>query len=448
MGLMDKVGNFLQGDFVKNGVKEMLIARPDDNADLIWKHPDRSIPMFAQCTVRADEWAVFSKEGRPAGTLAPGRTSLSTQNIPFLSNFVDQYTGGNIFMTDLFFVKQTPVEMKFGGSLGNILDPLTQIRVKGRCHGSLLLKVENPEILIYQYFGMRKFQDHPDIFDWFKDAFFTTVKSTIGRFAKDERKTILDIMGDSDALAQAFVQNASELAACGMRVSKVTKFEVDVPEEDIKRFDEANAKIAEARRGLVLGEIGIQQAALAAQAQAAGTLINVQTAQYAAQANQFALDQKLRQDQAYLQAVGANPQAAQALGQLEAMRGAGAGLAQGGGNTGLTGLGAQVAAGAVVGTGIAGAMGGFGGMGGGAAPAAMAGMAGAAMGAVAGGGAAANLVSCHACNARVPPGKFCAECGTTLAPQKKKCTGCGVDLQAGSKFCAECGTPANAPAAQ
>ena len=79
---------------------------------------------------------------------------------------------------------------------------------------------------------------------------------------------------------------------------------------------------------------------------------------------------------------------------------------------------------------------------------AMAGMAGAAMGAVAGGGAAANLVSCHACNARVPPGKFCAECGTTLAPQKKKCTGCGVDLQAGSKFCAECGTPANAPAAQ
>ena len=27
MGLMDKVGNFLQGDFVKNGVKEMLIAQ-------------------------------------------------------------------------------------------------------------------------------------------------------------------------------------------------------------------------------------------------------------------------------------------------------------------------------------------------------------------------------------------------------------------------------------
>jgi hypothetical protein len=37
------------------------------------------------------------------------------------------------------------------------------------------------------------------------------------------------------------------------------------------------------------------------------------------------------------------------LGQFEAMRGAGAGLAQGGGNTGLAGLGAQVAVGAALG---------------------------------------------------------------------------------------------------
>ena len=55
MGLIDSAKNFLQSDVVKNGVREMMIARPEDNNDLIWKHPDQTIPMFAQCTVRADE---------------------------------------------------------------------------------------------------------------------------------------------------------------------------------------------------------------------------------------------------------------------------------------------------------------------------------------------------------------------------------------------------------
>ena len=40
-----------------------------------------------------------------------------------------------------------------------------QIRVRGRCHGELLVRVENPERMIFGYFGMRKFQDHPDIFN-------------------------------------------------------------------------------------------------------------------------------------------------------------------------------------------------------------------------------------------------------------------------------------------
>ena len=52
-------------------------------------------------------------------------------------------------------------------------------------------------------------------------------------------------------------------------------------------------------------------------------------------------------------------------------------------------------------------------------------------------------VACPKCNASVPMGKFCSECGTTLAvaPAKKFCSGCGVETGA-AKFCANCGTPA------
>ena len=141
-------------DFVKNGVREMAIARPDDNLDLIFKHPDRTIPMYAQCTVRADEWAVFAKDGRPLGTLDAGRHTLQAQNIPFLSNLIDSFTGGNVFLSEVFFVKRTPFPMRFGGSLGNMIDPMTQIRLRARSHGELLLRVENPERVIFGYFGI------------------------------------------------------------------------------------------------------------------------------------------------------------------------------------------------------------------------------------------------------------------------------------------------------
>ena len=443
MGLIDSAKNFLQSDVVKNGVREMMIARPEDNNDLIWKHPDQTIPMFAQCTVRADEWGVFSKEGRPVGTLDAGRCTLSTANIPFLSNFIDQYTGGNFLMTELFFVKRTPFPKKFGGTLGNMIDPMTSIRLRARCHGEILLRVENPETLIYQYFGMRKYQEHADIFDWFVNSFFNTVKSTIGKLAREQRRSVLDIMDMQDELAAACVANATELAQAGIRIVKVTKLEVDVPEEDVKRFDEMRQKVAEQMVGLQVDEISIQRAALQAQAAAAAAQVNVSTAQYQAQAAQFALDQRRANDAAYVQMAGGD---INRLGQFEAMRGAGTGLAQGGANTGLAGMAAQVGVGASLGSNLAGgALGGLVGGGAGALGGAM------AAGAVAGGAAAqgqGSTVTCPHCNAQVRPGKFCAECGGNIAvAAKKNCTGCGVELAAGARFCPECGTPSVPPAA-
>jgi hypothetical protein len=420
-------------DFVKSGVREMMIARPDDNSDLIYKHPDRTIPMFAQVTVRADEWAVFAKEGRPLGTLDAGRHTLQANNIPFLSNLVDSFTGGNVLLSELFFVKRIPFPMRFGGSLGHMIDPMTQIRLRGRCHGELLLRIENPEQVIYGYFGMRKFQDHPDIFNWLTDMFFMSVKSTLGRLAREQRRTLLDIMDLQDQLAQSFVAACPDLNQVGVRVVRVTKLEIDVPEEDLKRFDEMRQKVADQLVGLQVDEIGIQRAALQAQAEVARAQVGVQKAQYETQARQFQLDQQYQQDARYVQNL-AGSYTNYAAG--EAMIGAGQGMAKGGAGAGAAGAAAQLGVGMAV-----------------------AGMYAQGMQQVgpqfnpanaprvptpgapgAAGGTA--MVKCPNCQATVPVGKFCAECGTSLQAAPRRCAGCGTELQPGAKFCAECGTPA------
>src|SRR5471032_637372 len=92
-------------DFVKSGVREMMIARPDQLKSLIvYKHPDQNFPMYSQLTVDSDECAVFFKDGLVIGVLAPGRHTLETQNIPFLNRIVNNFTGGQVFISELFFV--------------------------------------------------------------------------------------------------------------------------------------------------------------------------------------------------------------------------------------------------------------------------------------------------------------------------------------------------------
>jgi membrane protease subunit (stomatin/prohibitin family) len=51
-------------------------------------------------------------------------------------------------------------------------------------------------------------------------------------------------------------------------------------------------------------------------------------------------------------------------------------------------------------------------------------------------------VKCPNCQADNPQGaKFCASCGTSLAPAVLHCTNCGGEIAPGGKFCPSCGTP-------
>ncbi|MEO8706222.1 MAG: hypothetical protein ABI867_39700, partial [Kofleriaceae bacterium] len=85
--------------FIKGGVAEMAIARPDSAKDQwVYKHPDQTIPWKAQLTVDSDEVALFFKNGAYIGSFSAGRHTLDANNIPFLGQLIDKFTGGNVFI--------------------------------------------------------------------------------------------------------------------------------------------------------------------------------------------------------------------------------------------------------------------------------------------------------------------------------------------------------------
>ena len=396
-------------DFVKNGVREMMIARPDNLKQLIvYKHPDQNIPMYSQLTVDSDECAVFFKDGRVVGVLPPGRVTLQSQNIPFLNSLVTSFTGGQVFIAEVYFVKTAPVRsVPFGGPIGDMLDPLTGEQVCPRIFGEMSVVVVDPVKFIIGYSGQAAAGDNDAVLGWIKGLFMNGVKTTLGELCENEGKSLLQAVSLTQKLAAAFVAHAPDLNDIGVRILQVGTFNVNFSDEDRDRLKSANAEIAKAQREVRVKQIGVAGAAADAQAK------------------QFQLDQQYGQDARYVQNLAGSYQN-YAAGQ--AVIGAGQGMAAHGVGDGVAGLGAQMAVGVGMGNVMAGGM----------QPHPAAPPAQAAPTPVFSPGG--TQVTCGKCGAKQPGGKFCAECGGPLVAQKKFCSGCGVEMAAGAKFCANCGT--------
>ena len=390
-------------DFVRNGVREMMVARPDSQKALIvYKHPDQNLPMHSQLTVDSDECAVFFRDGRVVGVIPPGRVTLDTQNIPFLNSIITSFTGGQVFIAEVYFVKTTPVRsVPFGGPVGDMLDPLTGEQVQPRIFGEMSVVVVDPVRFVVGYSGQAAAGDNDAVLAWIKGLFMNGVKTTLGELCDSEGKSLLQAVSLTTKLAAAFVAHAPDLNDIGVRILQVGQFNINFSDQDRQRLVAANAEIAKAQRDVRVRQIGV-----------AGAAADVQ-------AKQFQLDQQFGQDSRYVKELAGSYQA-YAAGQ--AVIGAGKGMAEHGVGGGIAGLGAQMAVGMNVGNSMAG---GF------AAPAAPAPT-------FSPGGTQA---ICGKCGTKQPGGKFCAECGSPLVVQKKFCSGCGLELAAGAKFCSSCGTP-------
>jgi len=382
-------------DFVRGGVREMIVARPDSAKGLIvYKHPENTIPKWAQLTIDADEAAVFFRDGSLVGVLRTAgvgqRHTLDTQNIPFLSNLVDSFTGGEIFKTDLYFVTMRPIrDAKFGGNFPPMKDPALEITVSPRIHGEFVWRVVEPDKFIVNYLGLGGTPTNDAVGAFIQTKFMNAVRKTVPNFVIRQKVEIQELPAYHDELGQTFLQKCDDLSDIGAEFVGLGDFRINFSDEELKRIQDAQDRYADIK----------------AKRRAKDDLTGGNYMQYAA---------------------------------AEAMLGAGQGMAKGGESTGMTGAGA--------------------GMGMGYAMAQMMGQA-MQPGPVPGGAPhgvppavpqglppaipPAALVACPGCQAQVPPGKFCAECGTSLAPpQPRPCSACGTVMAPGAKFCANCGTRA------
>jgi membrane protease subunit (stomatin/prohibitin family) len=234
--------------FIKGGVAELAIARPDSAKDFwVYKHPDQTIPNRAQLTVDSDEVALFFKDGKFVGSFSAGRHTLDASNIPFLGQLVDKFTGGNVFICEVFFVttREMP-SIKFGTSIGDIQDPQTQLRVRLMVYGEFSAKVIDPPKFVIGLVGQRA-TDNDSFLGWFKSQVQKTMKDGVAELIVKQGWPLMKVTSGAytEEIETTTLANVRKnIEPYGVEIIRFGDFSVTMDQADKERLDKLVDRIA------------------------------------------------------------------------------------------------------------------------------------------------------------------------------------------------------------
>jgi membrane protease subunit (stomatin/prohibitin family) len=246
-----------------NEVRRNFIVRPDfAKTALVYKHDDHTIRKGTELTVAADEVALFFRDGRVQGTLGPGRHTLSSDNVPFLGMLIDAATGGNLYVSEVYFVTTREIpSVKFGGPVGDLQDPQTQQIVSATVYGEFSVKITNPEQFVVGFVGTGQSRNE-DVLAWFKQIFLRTVKDAVAELIVKKNWPLLQVTSGAyseEISTDALQRSTSLIDKYGITVVNLANFNVSVREDDLANLkalarDTAMSKMAGGYQNFAMAE--------------------------------------------------------------------------------------------------------------------------------------------------------------------------------------------------
>jgi membrane protease subunit (stomatin/prohibitin family) len=215
-------------------LNRQFIARPDTaKEDILYKWPDMTIRKLTQITVQPDETALFFKEGKLAGTLPQGRSTLDGALIPFLGDIVDWASGGNMYRCELYFVGTREfVSLPFGGPIDNIEDPETGLAVGLRVFGEYALMISDPTAMILKLVGTRQ-ASNDLITDWAREQILKALRTSVVKKLTAEKWPVLGLAARTADIEAALMSDVQEpLAPYGLKVTRLGNVTISLSPED------------------------------------------------------------------------------------------------------------------------------------------------------------------------------------------------------------------------
>ena len=201
-------------------------------------------------------------QGEVKGTLPPGRHRLDATEIPFLGIFADHLTGGNLYRVEIYFVgsREYP-DLKFGGRIDNVQDPVTGLVVALGVYGEYSLKVVDPSTLLTNLTGTVDVTDNDAITDWVAQQLLKVLRTDVTQHVVSKGWPILGLAAYvPEVEADVIALSAQQLAAYGLAVARMGNFTISLGDEDEAQLktlarDTAYSRLAGSFQQYAAGEL-------------------------------------------------------------------------------------------------------------------------------------------------------------------------------------------------
>lgn len=221
-----------------------LIQVPDEFSDeIVRRVPERGSGEFrlgSQLVVREAQRAVFFRDGKALDVFGPGRHTISTNNIPFLTGLIGALTGGtSMFTAEVYFVSMREFTgLKWGTAQPVAYRDADLGMVRLRAFGSYSMRVDDPQLFVNQVVGSRGAYSTGAIDEFLKAIVVNEFTDLIG----DAKTPLLDLGGLTKELAESMrAALADDFKRIGLQLTTFQIGGITPPEEVQKAIDQRSA---------------------------------------------------------------------------------------------------------------------------------------------------------------------------------------------------------------
>lgn len=211
--------------------------------EMVHRVPDRGpgdFRMGSQVIVRESQVALFFRDGKCYDDFGPGRHTITTGNLPLVTDLLKLGTGGKTpFQAEVYFVSTRQfLDQKWGTPEPIALRDADFGIVRLRAFGTYAIQVGNPRLFVNKIVGTQGYYETRQIENYLRGIIITKMTDLLGELGRP----VLDLPAlyeEIGAGVKAKVQD--DFAAVGIELRALYVNNISLPEAVQKAIDERAA---------------------------------------------------------------------------------------------------------------------------------------------------------------------------------------------------------------